>query len=53
MFNKDNTKVPIIGIIQNMSYFISESNERHFIFGENGGEQLAKTGLRTSWGYTY
>ena len=42
MFNKDNTKVPIIGIIQNMSYFISESNERHFIFGENGGEQLAK-----------
>lgn len=42
MFNKDNTKVPIIGIIQNMSYFISEDNERHFIFGENGGEELAK-----------
>tara|TARA_B100000003_G_scaffold166997_1_gene153461 strand:- start:513 stop:1589 length:1077 start_codon:yes stop_codon:yes gene_type:complete len=42
MFNQKNTEVPIIGIIQNMSHFISDDNIKHFIFGENGGKDLAE-----------
>jgi len=34
--------VPVIGIIENMSYFIcSNCSERHEIFGTGGGEELA------------
>ena len=42
MFNKDNTRVPILGIIQNMSHFISNDNDKHFIFGKNGGKTLSE-----------
>ncbi len=35
-------KVPIIGIIENMSYFEDPSGMRHEIFGAGGGEVLAK-----------
>jgi ATP-binding protein involved in chromosome partitioning len=37
-------KVPIGGIIENMSYFISPDNNhtKYFIFGENGGRILAE-----------
>lgn len=36
-------KVPIAGIIENMSYFISPSQtERHYIFGQHGGRILAE-----------
>ena len=41
MFNKFN--VPIAGIVENMSYFVCDNcNTKHFLFGENGGEKLAK-----------
>ena len=41
MFNRFN--VPIAGIIENMSYFICDNcSTKHFLFGENGGEKLAK-----------
>jgi ATP-binding protein involved in chromosome partitioning len=34
--------IPVIGIVENMSYFICSScNERHHIFGSGGGEELA------------
>jgi ATP-binding protein involved in chromosome partitioning len=34
--------IPILGIVENMSYFIcSNCSERHEIFGAGGGEQLA------------
>jgi ATP-binding protein involved in chromosome partitioning len=34
--------VPVIGIVENMSYFVCPHCERqHFIFGEGGGERLA------------
>jgi len=40
--------IPIIGIVENMSYFIcSNCSERHHIFGSGGGEELAKR-FRTS-----
>ena len=36
--------VPIIGLVENMSYFISESEpeKRHYIFGKDGGKRLAE-----------
>ena len=42
MFKKENTKVPILGIIQNMSHFISDDGHKHFIFGEDGGRDLSR-----------
>ncbi len=41
MFN--NFKVPIAGIVENMSYFICDNCEtKHFLFGENGGKKLSE-----------
>ena len=41
MFDKVN--VPVLGLIENMSYFISPSdNKRYDIFGSGGGEREAK-----------
>jgi ATP-binding protein involved in chromosome partitioning len=42
MFNKVN--VDIIGIVENMSYFIPPDNpeKKYYIFGEGGGKQVAK-----------
>src|SRR5947209_4074104 len=41
MFDKVN--VPVLGLIENMSYFISPSdNQRYDIFGTGGGEREAK-----------
>ena len=41
MFNKFN--IPIAGIVENMSYFVCDNcSTKHFLFGENGGEKLAK-----------
>ncbi len=34
-------KVPIIGIVENMSYFLN-SDERVYLFGKGGGERLAR-----------
>lgn len=42
MFEK--THVPVFGIIENMSYFISPgSGEKSYIFGEGGARRMAKT----------
>ena len=36
--------VPILGIVENMSYFVCPScSERHEIFGSRGGEELAES----------
>jgi ATP-binding protein involved in chromosome partitioning len=35
-------KVPVIGIVENMSYYQEKENgTRHFVFGQGGGQQLA------------
>ncbi|MCI0548073.1 MAG: Mrp/NBP35 family ATP-binding protein [Candidatus Rokubacteria bacterium] len=40
MFRKLN--VPIIGVVENMSYFVApDTGARYFIFGEGGGERVA------------
>lgn len=42
MFNKLN--VPIIGVIENMSYFICpKCSEKHYIFGEGGARRISET----------
>jgi ATP-binding protein involved in chromosome partitioning len=40
MFEKVN--VPIVGLIENMSYFVTPAGERIFIFGDGGGRQEAE-----------
>lgn len=34
--------MPIIGVVENMSYFIDSLGSKHHIFGKGGGEKLAK-----------
>jgi len=41
MFNKLN--VPILGVVENMSYFVcSNCNEKHYIFGEGGAKKISE-----------
>lgn len=41
LFNE--MKVPLIGVIENMSYFsLPGSSEKHYPFGKGGGERLSK-----------
>lgn len=44
MFNNPDLKVPILGVIENMSWFTPENHpdESYYIFGNGGGLQLAK-----------
>lgn len=39
MFAK--VRVPVVGVVENMSYFINENLEKIYIFGKGGGERLA------------
>jgi len=40
MFNKIN--VPVVGIVQNMSYFEDDRGKKNYIFGQGGAKDLAK-----------
>jgi ATP-binding protein involved in chromosome partitioning len=48
MFGQAQIKVPIIGLVENMSYFIAPGadpnmlSNRHYIFGREGGKRLAE-----------
>ncbi len=44
MFGQAQLKVPIIGLIENMSYFTPAElpNNKYYIFGKNGGKKLAE-----------
>ncbi len=47
MFGQAQIKVPIIGLVENMSYFVAPGIEdsqvnRHYIFGKEGGKRLAE-----------
>lgn len=44
LFNNADLKVPILGVIENMSWFTPKPHpdEKYFIFGEGGGQRLAK-----------
>ncbi len=43
MFQQQQIKVPIVGVVENMSYFTPEElpNNKYYIFGEGGGKKLA------------
>ena len=43
MFGQAQLKVPVIGLVENMSYFTPAElpNNQYFIFGKNGGKNLA------------
>ena len=45
MFKMKNINVPIIGLVENMSWFtpLKHPEEKYYIFGENGGEYLSKS----------
>lgn len=44
MFGQAQINVPIIGLVENMSYFTPEElpNNRYYIFGKEGGKRLAE-----------
>jgi ATP-binding protein involved in chromosome partitioning len=44
MFSQENIRVPILGLIENMSYFTPEElpDHKYYIFGKNGGRRLAE-----------
>jgi ATP-binding protein involved in chromosome partitioning len=35
-------RVPVLGLIENMSYFVGEDGKRYDIFGKGGGERVAR-----------
>jgi ATP-binding protein involved in chromosome partitioning len=42
MFNR--MEVPVLGVVENMSYFVcGECQTRHHLFGQGGGQRLAET----------
>ncbi len=43
MFNSDNIKVPVLGLIENMSYFTPPElpGKKYYIFGKQGARKLA------------
>ncbi len=44
MFRQPQINVPLLGIVENMAYFTPEElpDNKYFIFGENGGKNLAE-----------
>jgi len=44
MFLMDSIKIPLIGVVENMSYFTPAElpDNKYYIFGKNGGMELAK-----------
>ena len=43
MFQQDSINVPVLGIIENMAYFVPEElpNHKYYIFGQEGARHLA------------
>jgi ATP-binding protein involved in chromosome partitioning len=44
MFAQAQLKTPVIGLVENMSYFVTDENPEHryYIFGKEGGKKLAE-----------
>lgn len=44
MFTQPQINVPILGVVENMSYFTPEElpNNKYYLFGKNGGKELAE-----------
>jgi ATP-binding protein involved in chromosome partitioning len=46
MFKLDQIQVPVIGVIENMSWFtpLDMPDKKYYLFGEGAGKRLAKVG---------
>ena len=42
MFKQENINVPILGIVENMSYLLTNEDSKQYIFGQGGGAKLAE-----------
>lgn len=44
MFQQENINVPVLGMIENMAYFVPTecNNQKYYIFGKDGAKQLAE-----------
>ncbi|MBR1627171.1 MAG: Mrp/NBP35 family ATP-binding protein [Bacteroidales bacterium] len=44
MFDNENVKVPVFGLVENMSYFTPSDmpEKKYYIFGQDGGKRLAE-----------
>ena len=43
MYQQDNIKIPVLGIVENMAYYKTENdNVKHYIFGKDGAKNLAE-----------
>jgi ATP-binding protein involved in chromosome partitioning len=42
MFQSPQVKIPVRGVIENMSWFTGDDGKRYELFGSGGGEELAK-----------
>jgi ATP-binding protein involved in chromosome partitioning len=44
LFNSSNIQIPVLGIVENMSWFTPtrHPDEKYFLFGKGGGESLSK-----------
>ena len=42
MFSQAQLNVPVIGLVENMSYFSPAPDQRYYIFGKDGGKRLAE-----------
>ena len=38
----DKVEVPVLGVIENMAWFVDGEGQRHHVFGEGGGKALAE-----------
>ena len=43
MYRQENINIPILGIVENMSYYVpdSKTQEKHYIFGKDGAKNMA------------
>jgi ATP-binding protein involved in chromosome partitioning len=41
MFQSDNIRIPVRGVIENMSWFTGDDGKRYELFGAGGGDELA------------
>ena len=37
----DKVRIPVIGMVENMSYFVADDGKEYDIFGRGGGEKAA------------
>lgn len=42
MYQEDSVKLPVLGIVENMSYFVGEDGKRYEIFGSGGARKVSK-----------